>query len=437
MTHPLPPEQILEAVEGPAILISQDFRIEAANQAYIDRYCGDKDPIGNFCHEISHLSDTPCEQNGEACPVEQARQRGETTRVLHVHKTPEGEQYVDVEARPLRDEQGNIHCFVETVRETRTASPLADKKRLLVGRAPAFTRMLELIHRVGPSTTTALLLGESGTGKELAARAIHAESRRRDHAFVAVECSGLTETLFESELFGHEKGAFTGASARKKGLVESAEGGTLFLDEIGDIPLPLQVKLLRLLETRSYRPVGGTIPQKTNFRLICATHRNLVEMVEKGEFRRDLFYRISAFPITLPPLRERMEDLPVLVEVLLNRISPDKKKSLSKEAEGWLTRQRFPGNIRELRNMLERACLLADGKTIRTEHLSSPFAASDVSTRLDEAVEDRDIYTLEEAEAHYLKQALQLHQGDRQSLAEKLGVSERTLFRKLSKIEVG
>lgn len=433
MTQPLPPEQLLKAIDNPAVLIARDYRIEAANQAYIELYSGGESPVGRYCYEVSHHSDVPCDRIGEECPVKEALSSGEASRVLHVHKSRDGENYVDVEALPLSDERGNIHCFIETVRENITASPDADTDCLLVGRAPAFTKMLELVHRVGPSDTTALLLGESGTGKELVARAIHTESKRSDHAFVAVECSGLTETLFESELFGHEKGAFTGAITRKQGLVETAEGGTLFLDEIGDIPLPLQVKLLRLLETRSYRPVGSPIPHSADFRLICATHRDLIKMVETGEFRRDLFYRISTFPIQMPPLRDRMEDLALLAETLLNRISPDKPKQLSEEALEWLQQQSFPGNIRELRNTLERACLLADGKAIRIEHLISPFSSDEIDNIHHSIEMPAEIMTLEQAEARYLRQVVDGYSGDRKSLAEKLGISERTLFRKLQK----
>jgi transcriptional regulator with GAF, ATPase, and Fis domain len=181
--------------------------------------------------------------------------------------------------------------------------------------------MLDMISRVAPSDAAVLLQGESGTGKELAAKAIHDASRRAEGPFVVLDCSGLPETLFESELFGHEKGAFTGAMARKAGLVEAAAGGTLFLDEVGDIPLPMQVKLLRLLETGAYRRVGGTESLHATFRLVSATHRPLRQMTEDGSFRQDLYFRLNTFPIELPPLRERQEDIPLLAEALLQRVA--------------------------------------------------------------------------------------------------------------------
>src|SRR5512133_2715734 len=181
--------------------------------------------------------------------------------------------------------------------------------------------------------------------------------------FVAVECSGLTETLFESEMFGYEKGAFTGAAGRKVGLVEAVRGGTLFLDEVGDIPLSLQVKLLRLMEAGTYRRIGGLEPLRADFRLIAATHRDLAQMVREGTFRQDLYFRINVFPIQLPPLRERMEDLPMLVASLLSHLNATRKITLGEEAMAALMRHDFPGNVRELRNILERALIMADGNT--------------------------------------------------------------------------
>ena len=224
----------------------------------------------------------------------------------------------------------------------------------------AITEMLELIQRGARSEVPILLLGESGTGKELAARAIHDASPRSKGAFVPVECSGLGEALFESELFGHARGSFTGAHTRKPGLVEAATGGTLFLDEIGDVPLSLQVKLLRVLESGMYRPVGDIEARSANFRLVCATHRDLDRMVSDGSFRRDLYFRINTFPIAMPPLRERREDIPLLCDTLL----ANSAKRLSDEALMLLQRHDYPGNIRELRNIVERAVLLTDGVVI-------------------------------------------------------------------------
>jgi transcriptional regulator with PAS, ATPase and Fis domain len=333
---------------------------------------------------------------------------------------------VDVELTPIVGASGQIEYFVERMMTVREASSFPAEKGL-VGKSPAFNRMLELVRRVAPSNTAALLLGESGTGKELVAQAIHQQSGREHEAFVVVECSGLTETLFESELFGYEKGAFTGANQRKIGLVESASGGTLFLDEVGDIPLSLQVKLLRLLETGTFRRVGGVETLRADFRLIAATHRDLKAMVERGAFRRDLYYRLSVFPIFLPALRDRRDDIALLAETLLTRLAPGRAYSLSAEARAQLQAYDFPGNIRELRNILERAILMADGDTLLAEHLPPELAGEAVA-----GIPDMDIVPLEMAELRYLQWALARHNGDRKSLAAQLGISERTLYRKLA-----
>ncbi len=239
----------------------------------------------------------------------------------------------------------------------------------MVGKSASFNRLLGLINRVAGHDVSVLLLGESGSGKELVAHAIHQASARHSSACVTVECSGLSESLFESELFGHEKGAFTGAVLKKKGLVEEAEGGTLFLDEIGDVPLSLQVKLLRLIETRTFRRVGGVEQKNSNFRLICATHKDLKSMVKKGLFREDLYYRISTFPIRLPTLRVRRSDIPLLVETILNRISKNRTLQVSDQVLAFFSEYFFPGNIRELRNILEYARVMADDGIIELEHL--------------------------------------------------------------------
>jgi DNA-binding NtrC family response regulator len=286
--------------------------------------------------------------------------------------------------------------------------------------------MLALIARVAPTDTSVLLLGETGTGKEMAARAIHAASPRANAPFVAVDCSGFAETLFESELFGHERGAFTGALARKAGLVEAAAGGTLFLDEVGDITLGLQVKLLRLLETGAFRRVGGIEPLHADFRLIAATHRDLGRLVREERFRSDLYFRIAAFPVTLPPLRARPSDIGLLAESLLGRMSQGQPRTLSAEALARLQTYDFPGNIRELRNILERASLLADAEHIGCEHL--PDEARGRGTG--------DGLTLEEVERRALAATLDAHVGNRRQLAASLGISERTLYRKLRGLDL-
>ncbi len=420
---------ILDAFSEPAVLLAPDYRIIAANQTYGRSYGDGLTLQQRFCYEVSHHYTLPCDQAGETCPLKNASLSNMPQRVLHVHHTPNGEEHVDVEVTPIHDAGGQVQFFLERMRVSRLASPLP-KAGGLVGRSSGFIKALELVQRVASSESTVLLLGESGTGKELIAQAVHEASVRRDGPFVPVDCSGLTETLFESELFGHEKGAFTGALSQKIGLVEAARGGTLFLDEVGEIPLTLQVKLLRLLESATYRRVGGIEPQKADFRLVCATHRDLRQAVEEGSFRRDLYYRINAFPIMLPALRERIEDLPLLIESLLQRVASGRRLRLSEAALAVLSRYDFPGNIRELRNILERAALLCDGRTILPEHLPDECRRSQGSVQAAAGMPS-EILPLEDMERRYLLWALARFHGDKRSLSERLGISERTLYRKL------
>ena len=422
----------LERYSDPAILVREDYRIQAANEAYRALY-RDLSPLGERrCHEVSHNSPVPCHENGESCPLMNSLKTGQPHRVLHIHHTPRGDEYVDVETRPIDDDTGPTRYFLEILHQAASAHPSSAG---LVGRSAPFTRMLELVQRVAPSDTSVLLIGESGTGKELVAHAIHAQSNRRDRMFVPVECSGLTESLFESELFGHEKGAFTSAHMRKTGLVEAARGGTLFLDEVGDIPLQLQVKLLRLLETGSFRRVGSIDPQQADFRLICATHRDLRQMVAQGTFRQDLFFRIGVFPIHLPPLRERRQDIPLLSRALLQRLAPERGLRLSPKALTCLEAYDFPGNVRELRNILERGSLMTDGNVIDDEHIWEVcMTASRGGTQ--GGAQREEILPLAEMERRYLTRVLHQYQGDRKSLARQLGISERTLFRKLKSLHI-
>jgi len=425
---------VLDVIDAPAVALTPNYRILTANHAYRKTY-GDGKPLHDrTCYEVSHRYTVPCDRAGESCPLADCLQTGRKQRVLHLHHTPRGKEYVDVETYPVRNEQGEISCLIEIMRETRTASSHVDAYSM-VGRSPAFNRMLALINRVAQAETSVLLQGGSGTGKELVARAIHDSSPHSNKPFVVLECSGLTETLFESELFGHERGAFTGAHAKKIGLIESAEGGTLFLDEIGDVPLSLQIKLLRLLETGTYRRVGSIELQQARFRLVSATHRNLQSKVANDSFRRDLYYRISTFPINLPSLSERPEDLPLLIESLLSRIAPERQLTISPETLEIFQQYSFPGNIRELRNILERATLLADDDNILPEHLPADVSVNKNSSQHIQMADAEKILPLEEVERRYLAQVVSSFPGDRNKLASMLGISKRTLFRKLQSMK--
>lgn len=411
----------LEHEPQPMIVLDPEYNILAANTAYRRQFGSAANPfIGHKCYQISHHYDVPCDQAGEHCPMKKAQEMRGPDRVLHIHHTPRGPEHVDVELRPIMDEHGVITAYVERLTLVRSASARPSNDGL-VGRSTTFNLALSELQRVAPSMLPVLLLGESGTGKELFARAVHETSERANGPFVVVDCSGLTETLFESELFGHEKGAFTGATTRKPGLVETAQGGTLFLDEIGDVPLAMQVKLLRLIESSTYRRVGSVETLHANFRLIAATHKSLEKMMEKGEFRQDLYYRISAFPIRLPPLRKRVEDIGLLVNSFLQRAGMGKRHlTIDADALAELQRLPWPGNIRELRNVLERASLFADDGVIRSKDLPQasvmmpPQPSS--STPLDGGM---------------LAQVLATFKGTRSELAKHLGISARTLYRRL------
>jgi DNA-binding NtrC family response regulator len=354
---------MLNMQEHPAILVTANYEIIAANAKYCEKFGALPKQTTSLCYQVSHGYQRPCDESGEQCPLKEALESKTKARVLHIHQTPRGREHVDVELVPLHDMSGRLNYFVEILKPIKEASAEVNRS-VLVGASKPFNQMIERISRVAPTEASVLLLGESGTGKELVARAIHQSSQRANKAMVTLECAGLTETLFESEVFGHIRGAFTGANNTKVGLAEEVNGGTLFLDEIADVPLELQVKLLRLLETGTFRPVGSTETRRTDFRLIAATHKNLPAMMRAGQFRQDLYFRINVFPLQLPPLRARKDDLGLITRSLLGRLSPTKDYALTERAMKLMEQQSFPGNVRELRNILARAIVLANTNLI-------------------------------------------------------------------------
>jgi DNA-binding NtrC family response regulator len=425
---------MLDGYDCPAILVTADYRILAANQRYLESFGSIEAGHDALCHRVSHGYSVPCDQAGEHCPLQSALASGERERVLHIHQTPRGREHVDVELLPLKDRDGRLKYFVELLKPVTVASPELDRSEL-VGKSAAFNRMVEQVTRVGPSEAAVLLLGESGTGKELVAQAIHRASKRKHKALVTLECAGLTESLFESELFGHVKGAFTGANSNKTGLAEAANGGTLFLDEIGDVALELQVKLLRLLETGTYRPVGSSETRRTDFRLVCATHKYLAGMVQRGEFRQDLYYRINVFPIRMPALRERVEDIPLLAQTILKRLDGERQYTLTASAHALLGQHRYAGNVRELRNLLSRALVLAntnviDGHVIR-QCLAIDGPAPELSAVATPPVQALPATDIRTQQRDWLLQLLEGCGGDKQAAARQAGISVRTLYRKL------
>jgi len=440
-TAPPLPELVsyLDGLPEPHIVMDQQYRILAANHAYRQQFQRSGSVVGRACFEVSHHFTVPCDRAGETCPLARARQSGRRECVLHLHHTPRGESYVNIELVPVRSGAGELAYFVERMEPLRGTDQGAAREAL-IGRSPAFQRMLALVARVAPSQATVLLLGESGTGKELVARAVHEGSPRASRPFVVVDCASLPETLFESELFGHEKGAFTSAHAARPGLVEAASGGTLVIDEVGDIPLLLQVKLLRLLESGTYRRVGSTELRHADIRVVSATHRDLQAMVADGRFREDLFYRLSTFPIVLPPLRERREDIGALAVSLLDRVAPGRHMALAPQALQRLEQHPFPGNVRELRNVLERAILLTDAATIELPEIEQallvvPMRVGPAPPR--QGAVPMTTTPLRSLERDALRAALASHRGSRKELAEALGISVRSLYRRLRELEHG
>ncbi|MFO8026862.1 MAG: sigma-54 dependent transcriptional regulator [Opitutales bacterium] len=308
----------------------------------------------------------------------------------------------------------------------------------IVGNSPSLEEVLDKVRLVAPSKATVLLEGETGTGKELIAQAIHQNSERSRQAFVAVHCAALAANLLESELFGHEKGAFTGATERRIGRFEAADGGTLFLDEIGEIDASTQVKLLRFLETRSFERLGSSKPVKVDVRLVCATNRNLAEMVERGEFREDLLYRLNVITIHLPPLRDRTEDLPVLLNHYIDYFSKENGLPPIRISDGAmkvLKAYRWPGNIRELRNFCENTVVLKRGSEITEYDLDPKYSADHAgpdSTESGGTWSASPSLSREDNEKRLLRSALIKANGNRTRAAELMGISRRTLHRKLA-----
>jgi DNA-binding NtrC family response regulator len=302
----------------------------------------------------------------------------------------------------------------------------------LIGKSPAMLEIKSLINRFADSDSTVLIYGESGTGKELVANLIHKNSLRHKEPFIIVDCTALQENLLESELFGHERGAFTGAVTKKHGIFEIADGGTVFLDEIGDISPALQVKLLRVVETKSFRRLGGNERISTDVRLIAATNRDLLEMVRKNDFREDLYYRINVVSVSLPPLREHLDDIPLLASHFLSELSKsdDKRKSFSPEALAALKEYDWPGNARELRNLVERSILLSESEIIDVADL--PLASSPLRSIISKYGQ-YNYPSLKELDISYIKWVLEKTKGNKQMAAKILEIDRKTISRLLAK----
>jgi len=329
------------------------------------------------------------------------------------------------EGMKLRLGQTEIEAVLVS-EEKKVAAIKADSFGPMVGSSSKMAELYQLIQQVAPTDATVCIFGETGTGKELVARALHDLSPRRLKNWVALNCGAISGDLIESELFGHEKGAFTGAYQQRKGAFEQAQGGTLFLDEIGELPIDLQPKLLRVLETGKFRRVGGNQEYTTDLRVVCATHRDISRLVSEGKFREDLFFRLYVFPLFLPPLRERREDILKLAEYFLKDMSPSSKKSrLHPDAVRFLERQEWKGNIRELKNSIQRAVVLSKNGEIGVDELTLPkFPAS---------ADSPNTSNLEQLERELIEREIRSNGGNRIAVAKALGIAKSTLYEKLKK----
>ncbi|HXK66314.1 MAG TPA: sigma 54-interacting transcriptional regulator [Spirochaetota bacterium] len=421
---------ILDSIADGVFTIDMDFRITSLNNAAckILGLESKDEAIGKLCFEIFHAN--ICEHS---CALRETMQTGKNIinkTVYIVNKSGE-KVTISISTALLKDDQGNIIGGVETFRDISDIETLRKKIEStysfedIISKNKEMQQIFSILPDVALSDSSVLIEGPSGSGKELIARAIHSLSRRKEKPFVVVNCGALPENLLESELFGYKTGAFTDAKKDKPGKIAMAEGGTLFLDEIGELPLSMQVKLLRFLQFKEYEPLGDTKPKKANVRIIAATNKNLREEVAAGNFRDDLYYRLNVIGLRLPSLSQRKEDIPLLVEHFIKKYNTLKGKSIegvSDDAMNILLNYDYPGNIRELENIIEHAFVLCHEAYIKLEHLPAyVYGITPVST-----------LSLEEMEKTMIKQALARY-SNKKDAAAALGIDTSTLWRKIKK----
>lgn len=432
----LPCSAVLDSLADGVFTVDLDWNITFFNEA-ASRITGipAEEAVGSKCWEVFHssLCDGDCALR--ACMKDCGRISNKSIFFIHAdgRKVP-----VSISASPLVDATGNLLGGVESFRDLTDIQiirrEVEESWRFedIIGKSEPLAKVFSILPQVSKSEATVLLLGESGTGKELFARAIHNLSERKDGPFVAVNCGALPDNLLESELFGYKEGAFTDARKDKAGRFELAAGGTIFLDEIGDMPAKLQVKLLRVLQEKTFEPLGAVESVKTNVRVVAATNKNLSELVEQGAFRQDLYYRLNVVTLTLPPLKDRVEDIPLLINHFISRLNALQGKEIdgvSEDALQILMRHPFPGNVRELENILEFSFILCPSGFIQVEHLpeylqpqEQPAAGSDDIPR-----------TMEEIKCLAAKRALERNNGKKMVTCRELDISKDTLRRILSR----
>jgi len=434
-----PTEAILESISDGVFTVDLEWHITSFNRA-AEEITGisRKEAIGRFCSEVFRSS--MCEAE---CALRHSLKTGKQVigKSGYMIDSDGARIPISVSTAVIRDAAGGVVGGAETFRDLSEIEALRQELegRFHIGdltsRSPLLQKVFEVLPAVSTSQSTVLILGETGTGKELIARTIHSLSARRKGPFVAVNCGALPDTLLESELFGYKAGAFTGATKDKPGRFAMAAGGTLFLDEIGEVSPASQVRLLRLIQERTYEPLGATRSESADVRIIVATNKDLAEEMRKGSFREDLFYRVNVVRVVLPPLRRRKEDIPILVEQFIthfNRLQQKSIKGIAAEALSLLMAHDWPGNIRELENAIERAFILCDKGFIGIEHLPEALTARGVPLELDSNM--KTARHLMEAQA--LRTALERNGYNRLAAAKALGIHKSTLFRKIKKLGI-
>ncbi|MDD2852486.1 MAG: sigma 54-interacting transcriptional regulator [Desulfuromonadaceae bacterium] len=433
-------KMILDSIPDGIFTVDPEMRITTFNRA-AEEITGFRasEAVGRFCHEI--LRTRVCLS---ACPLKEAQANGEAVvnREMDILDKENRKVPVSVNASVLRNTQGQAVGGVETFRDL---SPIFKLKRGikekysfrdLISRNPAMRRLFDLLPDVAATEATVLLNGDSGTGKELFTRAIHDLSPRREGPLVVVNCGALPEQLLESEIFGSRKGSYTGSVENRPGRLEMARGGTLFLDEIGDMPLPLQVKLLRVIENKEYQPLGAKSPLTADVRFVTATHRDLEEMVAEGSFRRDLFFRINVVQFKIPALQERTEDIPLLIDMALDRFNgryAKKIRGFSSEAINALLHHHYPGNVRELLNIVEQAVILCRDGEIGVDLLPHSVFSYDHGQDQEQEIWRSAPAAAPQVNRETLEQLLVRHSGNRTQVARELGVDRTTLWRWMKK----
>jgi PAS domain S-box-containing protein len=430
---------ILDSIADGVFTVDRNWRITSFNRAAEDITGWSRDDaMGKSCSEIFHSS--IC---GKNCAIAESLYKGApvANRSITIRNNRGEKIPISISASPLTDHEGNIIGGVETFRDltaiTSLRQQLSQKYTFdaIISKSASMQRLFSILPDIARSPSTVLILGESGTGKELVARALYNSSERKDKPFVVVNCAALPETLLESELFGYKAGAFTDARKDKLGRFAAAEGGTLFLDEIGDLPGSVQVKLLRVLQEKVYEPLGSNTPLKADVRIITATNRDLQALVQEGNFRDDLFYRLNVVKINLPPLRERKEDIPLLVDHFIKKYAAQQGKDIvgiASSALSLLMRYDFPGNIRELENIVEYSFILCEGGYIHPQHLPEPFAAGSEEIPSSPG-HDSGPQTLEEMEMQAITLSLERNHWRKMATCRELGISKDTLRRKIER----